>query len=163
MKNLKWLLLCAGLACTVLASSAPKPKVDDTRGLVDVLMSVHQFDTFLMLVRDADLTFTLMDGGPYTIFAPTDAAFRKMPRGQLARIHGNKPLLRQFVLHHIVRGSYTAQGAVLAHSLSALDGSTLRTVNVNGHGRVGGAGFALTNVRANNGTLHGIDRALTSK
>ena len=163
MKYLNCLVLCATLGAAMLATPAPSPQNGVNRDLMDTVMSVHQFDTFLTLVRDADLTFNLKGSGPFTIFAPTNQAFENMPAGLLERIHGNKSRLRQFVLHHIVRGSWTAQAAVRAHSLKALDGTTLQTRNIEGHGLIGSAGFSLANVRTSNGMLHGISAVLLSR
>ena len=163
MKTLNCLALCTTLAAALLAASAPRPQVGVHRDLVDTVMSVHQFDTFLMLVRDADLTFNLKGSGPFTVFAPTNEAFENMPAGMLERIHGSKPRLRRFVLHHVVRGSWTAEQAVRAHGLVALDGSTIPTRNMNGRGMIGSGHFALTNVRTSNGMLHGIDTVVIPK
>jgi uncharacterized surface protein with fasciclin (FAS1) repeats len=160
MKTFKCILLFTALAGTLLATAAPKDQTGSGRDIIDTAMSVHQFDTFLMLVRDADLIFNLKGSGPYTIFAPTDAAFEKMPGDLLDRIHGNKSRLRQFVLHHVVRGSWTAEQAVRMHSLIALDGSRLVTVNVGGRGMIGRAGFTIANIRTSNGTLHGINTVM---
>ncbi|MBI5708010.1 MAG: fasciclin domain-containing protein [Armatimonadetes bacterium] len=163
MYSLKSLLIGAALACAVLGATAPKTQSNSSRDLIDTVMSVHQFDTFLMLVRDADLTFTLKDGGPFTVFAPTDDAFRAMPEGLLEQIHGNKSRLRQFLLHHIVRGSWSAEQAVRARSLPAVDGGHLYTRNVNGHGLVGNASFTITNIHTSNGILHGVSEVLMSR
>jgi uncharacterized surface protein with fasciclin (FAS1) repeats len=163
MKTLNCLVLCTTLAAALLATSAPSPQNGVNRDLMDTAMSVHQFDTFLVLVRDADLVFNLKGSGPFTIFAPTNEALENMPPGLLERIHGNKPRLRQFVLHHIVRGSFTAEAAVRAHSLAAMDGTTIKTRNVNGRGFVGNARFSLANVRTSNGMLHGISAVIPSK
>ena len=163
MKHFKCLLLCATLVGATLVASASSPQIRGGRDLIDTAMSVHRFDTFLMLVRDADLTFTLKDGGPFTVFAPTDDAFRAMPQGLLAKIHGNKPRLRQFVLHHIVRGRLSAQQAVRARSMSVLDGGKIPSHNMKGQGMIGHARFTITNIHTSNGILHGMDRVLMSK
>ena len=164
MKNkLNPILILSALAASVLTGAVPAKYLEPNPDLIDTAMSVHQFDTFLMLVRDADLTFKLKDDGPYTIFMPTDEAFAKMPDGLLKRIHGNKSRLRQFLLHHIVPGSFAAEKAVQAHSLNALDGSKLIMRNVDGHGMVANSRFSITNIRACNGIMHGMDNVLMSK
>jgi len=162
MKTFRYLMLCTALAGTMWVASAPTPQNGTNRDLIDTAMSVHQFDTFLMLVRDADLTFNLKGSGPFTIFAPTDAAFEAMPDGLLDRIHGNQSRLRQFLLHHIVRGNWSAEQAVRARSLPAMNGSSIFTRNVGGRGSIGGASFSIANVRTSNGILHGIDAVLMS-
>ncbi len=163
MKTLKWLLICAVVGGAVPASLARHPQEPSGRDLIDTAMSVHQFDTFLMLVRDADLTFNLKGSGPFTVFAPTDAAFNKMPAEVLQAIHGDKAKLKQFVLHHVVRGNYTVEQALRMHTLTALDGRKLVLSNTAGHGTIDGAGFVLTNMPTSNGTLHGIDTVMSPK
>lgn len=159
MKKLKCLILVTAIGAS-FAGSAPTIQNGTNRDIVDTAMSVHQFNTFLMLVRDADLMFDLKGSGPFTIFAPTDAAFDRMPAGYLTRIHENKSRLKNFVLHHVVRGNWTAESAIRAKSLMALDGTKLITQNLNGSGRIGNAGFTIANIRTSNGILHGIDSAL---
>lgn len=163
MKSLKCLLICASLSGAMIGATAPTPQTGTGRDLIDTAMSVHQFDTFLMLMRDADLTFNLKDGGPYTVFAPTDAAFNAMPAGLLEQIHGNRARLRQFLLHHVVQGSWSAEQAIRAHSLKTLDGSPILTRNVRGHGTIGGAQFTIANIHTSNGIMHGISEVLMSK
>lgn len=160
MKTLKCLLLCTALTGAMLAVSSPKPATDAGRDVIDTAMSVHKFDTFLMLVRDADLTYILKESGPITVFAPTDDAFKKMPEGLLERIHGNKPRLRDFVLHHIVNGSLTAEQAVQGYTVSLLDGSKLHTGRLSGQGKIGNVGFSMKSARASNGILNEIDAVL---
>jgi uncharacterized surface protein with fasciclin (FAS1) repeats len=154
---MKWLLICTVLAGAVSASSAPKTQIPPGRDLIDTAMSVHKFDTFLGLARDADLIFYLKGSGPFTIFAPTEAAFNEFPGALLQAIKGDDVRLRQFVLHHVVLGSYTVGQALRMHSLTALDGRKLVLRNVGGHGTIDGAGFSIANIQASNGTLHGID------
>lgn len=160
MNNSKGIVMGIVLGAAMLASTSPRPQTGLQRDLIDTAMSVHRFDTFLMLVRDADLIFNLKGSGPYTIFAPTDQAFERMPAGLLDRIHGNKQRLRQFVLHHVVRGRWTAERAVREHRLVGLDGRPILTRNVNGHGLIGNARFSLANVHTSNGVLHGINAVL---
>lgn len=157
MKTLKWLLLCTVLVGAVSTSTASKAQIAPGRDLIDTALGVHKFDTFLGLVRDADLTFYLKGSGPFTIFAPTQDAFDKMPSGELQAILGDHVRLRQYVMHHVVLGSYTVGQALRMHSLMALDGRKLLTRNSNGHGTIDGAGFTIANIQASNGTLHGID------
>ncbi|MCW5942815.1 MAG: fasciclin domain-containing protein [Fimbriimonadaceae bacterium] len=162
MKTLACLAAFAAFAGPFFGASSPEMKTEAGRDLIDTAMQVHRFDTFLMLVRDADLMFNLKGGGPYTIFAPTDDAFDKMPGGLLDHLHGNAPRLKQFLLHHVVRGNMTAEQVVRARRLTALDGRVLIARNLGGHGTVGGAGFTIGNIRTSNGTLHAMDAVIMS-
>lgn len=163
MKALKWLLICTVLVGAMPASSVVKPQIPPGPDLIDTAMGVHKFDTFLELLRDSDLTFFLKGKGPFTIFAPTEGAFNKMPDGLLNSIQGDYLRLRRFVLHHVVRGSFTVEQALKMHSLTALDGSRLIIHNSAGKGTIGGAGFAIGNIHASNGTLHGLDTVMLPK
>ncbi len=161
MKIIHSLLVCVVLSGAVAASAAPKPQMPKGRDVVDTALSVHKFDTFLMLLRDSDLTFKLKSRGPFTVFAPTDQAFEKMPSAWLQNLRNDHARLRSFILHHVARGSYTVDRALRMHHVTALDGQRLAVRNAGGHGMIGHAAFSVSNVYTSNGILHGIDSVLT--
>jgi uncharacterized surface protein with fasciclin (FAS1) repeats len=163
MKTLTCLLICTALLGAMPASTTPSAQNAPARDLIDTAMDVHQFDTFLKLVRVSDLTFDLKGSGPFTVFAPTDDAFGKMPDSRLQAILGDGAQLRKFVLHHVVRGNYTVAQALKKGTLIALDGTKLVLRNTNGHGTVAGAGFSIANIGASNGMMHGVDGVLSPK
>jgi len=132
-----------------------------SRDLVDTALATQKFNLFLSLARDADLTFQLKGQGPFTIYAPTDAAINaKYTKSQLDALRGNPARLRMILLHHVVSGRIDAVSTVKMKTLHPLAGAPIMTGIVGGHGSVGGARFVITNVNTSNGVLHGIDQVL---
>ena len=108
------------------------------------------------------MTFMLKRAGPYTVFAPTDVAFAKLPAGRLEEIESDPAALRQFVLSHIVRGRFSAESALMARSIRTLAGGHITFANARGRGMIGGGvHFSVPNVVTSNGLIQGIDGVLT--
>jgi uncharacterized surface protein with fasciclin (FAS1) repeats len=148
-------ILALGLA--VLPQFAAAQSMD----LVDKALATQKFNTFLSLLTDAGLTFTLKGPGPYTIFAPTDAAFNaKYTKAQLDSLRANPARLQLILMHHVVSGRLDAVSAVKMKSIHPMQGPAIPTGIIGGHGTIGGAHYVVTNVSATNGILHGIDQVL---
>ena len=148
-------ILAVGLA--VLSQAAMAQSLD----LVDKALATQKFNTFLSLLTDAGLTFTLKEPGPYTIFAPTDAAFNaKYTKGQLDSLRAEPARLRAILLHHVVLGRVDAVAAVKGRTLHPMQGPAIPTGIVGGRGTIGGAHYVVTNVSASNGMIQGIDQVL---
>ncbi len=158
---MKFFLMTILLLASTMSPMASPAKQTEGRDIVDTMMSVNQFDTFLMLLREADLTFTLKRAGPYTVFAPTDDAFAKLPEGRLQGLLSNKGSLRRLLLSHVVYGRFAADQAVRQKSIKTLGGTTIWFENVQGRGLIGGAAhYSITNVVTHNGLIQGIDTVL---
>lgn len=158
----KLLAVTALLLTLATIMPASTPRQTESRDIIDTLITVDQFDTFLELVREADLTFTLKRAGPYTVFAPTNDAFKKLPEGRLQGLLSNKKALRRVLLAHVVYGRFAADQAVRQKSIKTLAGGTIKFENVQGHGLIGGtAHYAVTNIVTHNGLVQGIDTVLT--
>jgi uncharacterized surface protein with fasciclin (FAS1) repeats len=147
----------AALAATVVlavpAGAAPQ------KNLVQTAVSAGQFTTLASLLTKAGLAKTLATGGPYTVFAPTDAAFAKVPKATLASLAKNKAKLRAVLLYHVVKGSYPAAKVASSMKLTTLEGAPLAITTMGGV-KVGGASVIKANVRASNGVIHVINRVL---
>ena len=149
------------LAMLALAIVAVQMAPAQGRDLVDTALATQKFNLFLSLVRDADLTFDLKGSGPFTVFAPTDAAINaKYTKVQLDALRANRQRLRLILLHHVVRGRIDAVGAVKGGWLHPMEGAAIPTKIMEGHGMIGDAHFVITNVNTSNGILHGIDQVL---
>ncbi len=161
MKKLATILVSLLVLATLAAPVTPA-RQSDGRDLIDMMITVDQFDTFLMLTREADLTFALKRAGPYTVFAPTNDAFKKLPDGKLLELMSNKKSLRRLILSHIVYGRYAADQVAKLKFVKTLAGGMLKFENVGGHTLIGGtAHYSITNVVTHNGMVHGIDTVLT--
>jgi uncharacterized surface protein with fasciclin (FAS1) repeats len=121
------------------------------------------FTTFVAVVKDAGLESTLNEGGPYTVFAPTNEAFDKLPAGTLDNLKNNKELVNNVLTYHVVSGEYRAANLADGSNpvLTTLEGGTL-PVNVTEDGNitVGTATVVTSNIAADNGVIHGIDEVL---
>jgi uncharacterized surface protein with fasciclin (FAS1) repeats len=128
--------------------------------LVRTAVAAGQFKTLASLLSKAGLAKTLEGKGPFTVFAPTDAAFAKVPKSTLAALAKNKTKLRAVLLYHVVKGRVTAAQAKRLHSARTLEGKSLR-ISVNGKKLiVGGATVIKADVMASNGVIHVINKVL---
>jgi uncharacterized surface protein with fasciclin (FAS1) repeats len=128
--------------------------------LVRTAAAAGQFKTLTSLLSKAGLAKTLEGKGPFTVFAPTDAAFAKVPKSTLTALAKNKAKLRAVLLYHVVKGRLTAAQARQLHSARTLEGKSLR-IRVNGKKVVvGGATVIKADVMASNGVIHVINKVL---
>ena len=128
--------------------------------IVQTAAGAGQFNTLLKLAKQAGLVGALEGKGPLTVFAPTDAAFAKLPKATLAALAHNRKELRAVLLYHVLKGRITAAKLVKLHSVKTLDGQSLRVRVKNGVVTVGGVRVLKTNIAASNGIIHVIDGVL---
>ena len=157
--------LVAGLAAVALAPAAANARVDAAAAaakpnLVETAVAAGNFTTLVSLVKQAGLAETLSATGPYTVFAPTDAAFAKVPKATLASLAKNKAKLRAVLLYHVVKGKVTAAQAMKLHSAKTLEGKSISIRASSGKVIVGGATVVKANVLASNGVIHVINKVL---
>jgi len=146
----------------VLAPAAGATQSAD-KNLVATAAAAGQFKTLASLLTSAGLAKTLEGKGPYTVFAPTDAAFAKVPKATLAKLGKDKALLRSVLLYHVVKGKVPASTVVMLNGKSAktLNGAPVK-ISVKG-GQVylnGSTRVTKTDVMASNGVIHVIDKVL---
>jgi uncharacterized surface protein with fasciclin (FAS1) repeats len=108
----------------------------------------------------AGLAGALEGKGPLTVFAPTDAAFAKLPRATVTALEHNRAKLRAVLLDHVVKGRITAAQLVKRHSVKTLNGKSLKVRVKNGVVTVGGVRVIKTNIAASNGVIHVINGVL---
>jgi uncharacterized surface protein with fasciclin (FAS1) repeats len=148
---------------TVSVAAVPPVAAAGTQSegnIVQTAAGAGQFKTLLKLAKQAGLAGTLEGRGPFTVFAPTDAAFAKVPKATLATLAHNRAKLRAVLLYHVLEGSITAAQLVERHSVTTLNGQSL-TVRVR-HGvvTVGGVRVIKANIAASNGVIHVINGVL---
>lgn len=147
----------AAPAGAVVAAAAP---AQQQQTIVDVAAGDRQFSTLVTLVKRAGLAGTLSKG-TYTVFAPTNAAFAKVPKSTLNALAKDKAKLRSVLLYHAVKGRVTASKVVKLRRAKTLNGASVRiavrggTVRLNGTAKV-----VKADVAASNGVIHVIDRVL---
>ena len=161
MKSIPLVFAALALALTTGVSMPAHAAGKSQPNLVQVARSAGQFQTLLKALDAADLTGTLsgQGHGPFTVFAPTDAAFAKLPPGTLESLLANPAQLKQVLLTHVVAGEYRAAQVLAAGTLKAVNGQEL-TISSTGGARVNGVAIVATDVAARNGVIHVIDTVL---
>jgi uncharacterized surface protein with fasciclin (FAS1) repeats len=155
--------LTLGLAVLVAAvavgGSAVAAPVAARPNVVQTAVAAGQFKTLVSLVKKAGLAGVLSTR-TVTVFAPTDAAFAKVPKSRLAKLGRNPALLKKVLLYHVAAGRLPASKVVEVHSIKTLEGSSLSVTVEGSTVNVGGATVVKPDVMARNGIIHVIDRVL---
>ena len=129
--------------------------------IVDVAAKAGNFNTLVTAVKAAGLVDTLKGPGPFTVFAPTDAAFAKVPKATLDALLADKAALTKVLTYHVVPGKVMAAD-VKAGKVKTVQGQEL-TVTTQGGVMVDNAKVVATDVAASNGVIHAIDTVLMPK
>jgi uncharacterized surface protein with fasciclin (FAS1) repeats len=124
--------------------------------IVDTAVSAGQFNTLVKAVQAAGLVDTLKGKGPFTVFAPTDEAFAKLPAGTVESLLQDKQKLTQVLTYHVVPGRVTA-AQVKPGAVKTVQGQSLRVRTEGGNVMVDNAKVIKTDVMASNGVIHVID------
>ena len=155
--------LTAVLGVSALSGSATSSAAPSAapKNIVQTAVAAGQFTTLVSLVKKAGLAGALSGKGPYTVFAPTDAAFAKVPKATLAALGKDKAALKAVLLYHVVKGSVPASKVVTLTSAKTLDGGKAVKITVVGKTvKVNGAKVVTADVKASNGIIHVIDKVL---
>jgi len=133
--------------------------------IVEIAAGNTDFSTLVAAVTAADLVGTLQSEGPFTVFAPTDEAFAKLPDGVVEKLllPENKDLLTELLTFHVVSGKVLAADVVGLKSATTASGEDVK-INVNeGVVMVGNAKVVATDIMADNGVIHVVDSVLLPK
>jgi uncharacterized surface protein with fasciclin (FAS1) repeats len=154
----------AALVMTCAASSTSTVKAQ-TKDIVDTAVAAGSFQTLAKALQAADLVTTLKGPGPFTVFAPTDEAFAKLPAGTLENLlkPENKATLQRILTYHVVPGKVMAADVVTLRSAKAVSGDTLTIATRNGGVTIDNARVVKTDVVAGNGVIHVIDAVILPK
>lgn len=155
-------LLAVAVAVPAAASAAPQRAAEPQaeRTIVQTAVAAGQFKTLVALVKSAGLAPALSGSGPLTVFAPTDAAFRKVPAATIAKLKRDRALLKRVLLYHTVKGKVGSAQVVKLRSARTLAGPAVRIRVMGGTVLVNAAKVTKTDVAASNGVIHVIDRVL---
>jgi len=132
------------------------------KNVVEVAMGAGTFSTLLAAAKAAGLADTLDTGGPFTVFAPTDDAFAKLPEGTVANLlkPENKSKLADVLKLHVISGRVDSTGAAAAQHAQSLQGGTLDFSAKGGSLMVNGATIVTPDINASNGLIHVIDTVI---
>jgi uncharacterized surface protein with fasciclin (FAS1) repeats len=127
--------------------------------IVDIAVSNPQFSTLVSALQAADLVDTLSGPGPFTVFAPTDAAFAKLPAGTLESLLDDKAKLTSILTYHVVPGCVMAADVIKLTEAATVQGGKIK-INANNGVIVNDAKVTSTDIKASNGVIHIIDTVL---
>lgn len=127
--------------------------------IVDVAVNNDSFKTLVEAVKVADLVDTLASGGPFTVFAPTDEAFAKLPPGTIQTLVQNPPQLARILTYHVVSGAYKQADLASLENLNSVEGSPLN-FHYSDEFEVKNAKVINSDIEADNGIIHVIDNVL---
>jgi uncharacterized surface protein with fasciclin (FAS1) repeats len=149
------------LSLVPLAAAAPPLQTEAQPGLVDVARDEGRFTTFIEALERSGLDQTLAGEGPYTVFAPTDEAFARLPEGTLENLFANADALENLLLYHVVEGRLMAADLAQADEINTLTGQTLSITAVGGTlQEISGAQVTEMDLEAANGVIHVLDTVL---
>jgi uncharacterized surface protein with fasciclin (FAS1) repeats len=148
-------------ALLVLISGGPALAGDnsDTGDIVDIAVNTGSFSTLVKAVQTAGLVDVLKGDGPFTVFAPTDEAFAKVPAETLEALLADKEKLTAVLTYHVVPGSLKAADVVQKSWLKTVQGQSIK-VNTSEGVKVDNANVVKTDIMASNGVIHVIDSVI---
>ena len=127
--------------------------------IVDTAVAAGSFTTLVAAVKAAGLVDTLKGPGPFTVFAPTDDAFAKLPAGTVESLLQDVPKLTQILTYHVVPGAVMSSDITGPMNPTTVEGSTLKIDPTNGV-KVNDATVVTPDIKADNGVIHVIDAVL---
>jgi len=148
------------VAAGIATASPAKNTGMGQKNIVQTAVAAGQFKTLALLLKKSGLAAALQGKGPFTVFAPTDAAFAKVPKATLAALAKSPAKLKAVLLYHVAKGKVTAGQVVKLTSVKTLQGGSLSVKIAGGKVYVGGARVVKPDVMASNGVIHVINKVL---
>ncbi|GAA4441792.1 fasciclin domain-containing protein [Bremerella cremea] len=158
-------MLTAGLiALAAVLGTSTWAVAEDAKpkDIVDTAVAAGQFKTLVAAVKAADLVDTLKSEGPFTVFAPTDEAFAKLPKGTVESLlkPENKDKLIAILTYHVVPGKVMAEDVVKLSKAKTVQGSTAKVTVKEGKVMIDEANVVKTDIVTSNGVIHVIDSVI---
>jgi uncharacterized surface protein with fasciclin (FAS1) repeats len=166
---MKWVFSTAAvlgvlsLAFVPVATSADKSAVKQAavkKDIVDTAVSAGSFDTLVTALKAAGLVETLKGDGPFTVFAPSDEAFAKLPKGAVAALLKDTDKLKSVLTYHVVSGRVLAADAAKLDSATTVQGDKLAIKSADGKVMINDATVTKADIVCANGVIHVIDTVL---
>ena len=130
--------------------------------IVETAIAAGSFKTLVAAVQAAGLAETLSGAGPFTVFAPTDEAFAKLPAGTVEGLLADVPKLTAVLTYHVVAGKVLAADVIKLTSAATVQGQSVTIATINGV-KVDGANVIKTDIECDNGVIHVIDSVILPK
>jgi len=159
LKVTSWVL--AGLVVVAMSLGPVGAAADHhKKDIVDTAVAAGSFKTLATALEAAGLIETLKGKGPFTVFAPTDEAFAKLPAGTVESLLKDKEKLTKILLYHVVSGNVMAKDVVKLKSAKTVEGSSVKINAKGGKVMVDNANVIKTDIAASNGVIHVIDSVI---
>jgi uncharacterized surface protein with fasciclin (FAS1) repeats len=154
------LILISAVAAIAVPLTAASASAAGPQNIVQVAAANKQFSTLVTLVKKAGLVKALSGSTKLTVFAPTNAAFAKVPKATLAKLAKDKGLLVKVLEYHVLPGVVPASKVLTLHTAKTLEGARVHFSVRGGRAYVNQAQIIKTNIHASNGLIHVINRVL---
>ena len=166
MKTLKTLMALSLIAAAPVAAQnygSAESKKAETKNIVETAVAAGSFKTLAAALQAAGLVETLSGKGPFTVFAPTDEAFAKLPAGTVEALLKDKEKLTAILTYHVVAGNVPSSEVVKLTSAKTVNGQDVKIKVMDGKVMVNNAQVVKADVKANNGVIHVIDTVILPK
>jgi uncharacterized surface protein with fasciclin (FAS1) repeats len=154
----KLMILAAAVALAVAPTAVQANHHE--KDIVETAVAAGSFKTLATALQAAGLIETLKGQGPFTVFAPTDEAFAKIPESDLKALLANKAELTKILTYHVVSGKVTAAEVVKLSSAKTVEGEAIKIDTSHDGVKVNDANVIKTDIMASNGVIHVIDAVL---
>lgn len=132
----------------------------NSKDIVTIAVEAGNFKTLATALTEAGLIETLKGKGPFTVFAPTDEAFAKLPAGTVEGLLKDKEALKKVLLYHVVSGNVTSSDVVKLSSAKTVEGSEIKIKTKDGKVMINDATVISADIKASNGVIHVIDTVI---
>ena len=158
MRGMTRILTAAALAVALFTTRSDNMAADaPTKTIVETAIGADNFKTLVTAVKAADLVETLSGEGPFTVFAPTDEAFAKLPAGTVEALLKDKAKLAAILTYHVVSGDVRAAQAMNLNSAKTVNGQSLKIALKDGSVMIDNAKVVKADILTTNGVIHVID------
>ena len=158
MKN-----VVACLACVVVLGGLAAPAFAQQKDIVETAVAAGSFKTLAKLLTDADLIGVMKSPGPFTVFAPTDEAFAKVPKDSLDALAKDKAKLQAVLKYHVLTSAWTLDDVKTVKTAGTAMGQSLVIGTSGGAVTINGARIVKADIKCSNGVIHVIDAVLLPK
>jgi uncharacterized surface protein with fasciclin (FAS1) repeats len=153
------LVVTLGVVALVVGSAGPARTAEPTKDIVTTAVEANSFNTLAKALDAAGLVETLKGPGPFTVFAPTDEAFAKLPPGTLEALLADKARLTKVLTYHVIPGAVMAADVTKMSSAKTVQGQSV-SITTRGGVKVDNANVVKTDIVATNGVIHVIDAVI---
>jgi uncharacterized surface protein with fasciclin (FAS1) repeats len=155
-------LMAVAITFGMLSTTSVKAK-DREKNIVETAVAAGTFNTLAAALQAAGLVDVLQSEGPFTVFAPTDEAFAKLPEGTVAALLKDKEKLTQILLYHVVAGKVMVKDIVKLNAAKTVQGQSIKIMVKDGKVMADGAQVVATDIVTSNGVIHVLDSVILPK